>query len=510
VSLSLPFPLPPRHIAVEATGWDAAGVSDGRLPSGALEFVRQREAQGDGDGDGDGEIRATAFPPFVQVMRTLSFGVDWTVATSVQRIAPREGAFTVAVGLLPDEVVVTQDIEVENGVATVAFVAGQNTVTWQSRLPTASGLTLTAGDGTSSAETWRFAAGYDWHVVYEGLPAARAIESGSALLTEFLPRPGEMLSLELSRPEAVSGDTIAIDSVEYTRSVGGRASDATLALVYRSTRAAEHPVVLPDGSELESVAIDGAVVPLRLDGSTLTLPVTPGTHHVAIEWRESEGIGLHATFPTVDFGTGATNVTIALAIPEDRWTLLTHGPTLGPAVIYWAELAVFVLAALILGRIPLSPLRTHEWLLLGLGLSTFSWPVLVLFAAWAFAMSARRRMPAGGPDRRFNAVQVALALLTLVTLIALIGSVANGLLGTPNMHIVSPVQGRPLSWFTDRIDGATPSAGAISVSLWFYKAAMLAWALWLSFAALRWLRFAWTAFSENGIWRSGTPRAAHA
>jgi hypothetical protein len=39
---------------------------------------------------------------------------------------------------------------------------------------------------------------------------------------------------------------------------------------------------------------------------------------------------------------------------------------------------------------------------------------------------------------------------------------------------------------------------------------MLAWALWLSFAALRWLRFAWTAFSENGIWRSGTPRAAHA
>jgi hypothetical protein len=30
---------------------------------------------------------------------------------------------------------------------------------------------------------------------------------------------------------------------------------------------------------------------------------------------------------------------------------------------------------------------------------------------------------------------------------------------------------------------------------------MLAWALWLSFALLRWLRWAWSALTVHGLWR---------
>jgi hypothetical protein len=69
------------------------------------------------------------------------------------------------------------------------------------------------------------------------------------------------------------------------------------------------------------------------------------------------------------------------------------------------------------------------------------------------------------------------------------------------MHIVSPVGYNALSWFIDRTPGVTPNAGAISLSLWFYRAAMLAWALWLSFALLRWLPWSWRAFSRGGHWR---------
>lgn len=39
---------------------------------------------------------------------------------------------------------------------------------------------------------------------------------------------------------------------------------------------------------------------------------------------------------------------------------------------------VFIAMAWLLGRWRRSPLRTHEWLLLGLGLSTRSWLVLAL------------------------------------------------------------------------------------------------------------------------------------
>jgi hypothetical protein len=248
------------------------------------------------------------------------------------------------------------------------------------------------------------------------------------------------------------------------------------------------------------VLIDNRVVPLQVEGTSLTLPILPGRHSIRVSWQKPAGISLLSGVEAVDLGAGASNISLGVSLTGNRWILASFGPALGPAVLYWAELAAFVFAAIVLGRVPLSPLRTHEWLLLGLGLSTFSWPVLLLFAAWAFVTAWRGRHTIGGPPLVFNAAQIGLGLLTLVVLAALVGSIANGLLGAPNMHIVSPVAGE-LGWFADRSDGPTPSASVLSVPLWFYKAAMLAWALWLSFALLRWLRLAWTAFSFDGVWR---------
>ena len=74
----------------------------------------------------------------------------------------------------------------------------------------------------------------------------------------------------------------------------------------------------------------------------------------------------------------------------------------------------------------------------------------------------------------------------------------------------APTDNDGLKLFLDRTDGITPAAGVVSVSLWFYKAAMLAWALWLSFALLRWLRFAWTAIGFDGLWRGRAPPAESA
>jgi hypothetical protein len=315
------------------------------------------------------------------------------------------------------------------------------------------------------------------------------------------------LTLTLSRPTPAGGDTIAFDRVDYRHNVGARSSESLLQLVYRSTRATEHPIVLPEGSELDSVMIDGTPLPLRLDGARLVLPVTPGEHSVNINWRDAAGATLRTVAPQVDLGGGASNLYVGLNLPADRWVLLATGPRLGPAVLYWPELLAFALAAFVLGRLPFSPLRTHEWLLLGFGLSTFAWPVILLFAVWAFAMSWRERAEVDLSARRFNAMQVGLALLTIWALGTLLSSIPIGLLGSPNMQIVSPVEPRSLAWFSDRTDALTPAAGAISLSLWWYKAAMLAWALWLSFALLRWLPWAWRAYSHGGYWRPPPPRA---
>jgi hypothetical protein len=496
-SVSLPFPLPPRRIAVTASGWDVTGLSGGRLPSGTLELTRERSEAGD-----DTEIGGTVFPPFVTVVRRVEFDIDWQVTTSITRVAPETGAFTLPIDLLPNEAVLTPGIEVAAGRATVAFAAGEQSVAWESRLPTAETLTLTAPASAPWSESWQFAVGHIWHADYGGIPAtAPEFPDPSFYVPEYYPRPGEMLTVTLRRPEPASGDTIAIDTVDYFRDVGARASESTLGLTYRSTRGTEHVITLPEGSELESVAIDGDDVPLELDGNTLGLPVTPGAHDAEIVWRNAGGSALRTRVPAVDLGGGASNIRTMLSLPADRWVLFTFGPRLGPAVLYWPELLALVIAAFALGRLAWSPLSTYEWLLLGFGLSTFAWPVLALFAVWAFAMSWRARTELVLSNRWFNAVQVALAALAVIALVALIGAIPFGLLGRPDMQIVSPVDYNALSWFADRTAGLTPDSGALSVSLWFYKAAMLAWALWLSFALLRWLPWAWRAFSRGGIWR---------
>jgi hypothetical protein len=174
-------------------------------------------------------------------------------------------------------------------------------------------------------------------------------------------------------------------------------------------------------------------------------------------------------------------------------------------VLYWPELLALMLGAFVLGRLPLKPLRTHEWLLLGFGLSTFAWPVLFVFAVWVFALAWRGNQEIAWSNRRFNALQAGLGILTVIALVSLVGAIPTGLLGRPDMQVVSPVNYNPLAWFADRTNGVTPTAGTISVSLWFYRAAMLAWALWLSLALLRWLPWAWRAYSHGGSWRH-TPR----
>lgn len=498
-SFTLGFPLVPRAIEVDAAGWDVAGVLESRLPSGALELVRQRAAAG----EGEEPLAATVFPPFVRVTRSVSFDLEWIVRTNVERVAPADGAFTLDVALLPEESVLTPGVEVEDGRVVAAFTAAQRAFGWESRLPLGEDLSLTAPSDMPWTESWVFSVSPMWHAEFDGFPASTHAMSGSSLFSpQYFPRPGESLAVTLTRPMAASGDTIAIDAVRYDRNVGDRSSESSVYFEYRSTQGGEHTILLPEGSELESVTIDDDVVPLELDDNRLVLQKTPGEHEVRVQWREIAGASFVSVLPRLDLGGGASNLYSQIVLPQDRWILHAYGPTLGPAILYWAELVIFVLAALVLGRLAFSPLRTYEWLLLGLGLSTFAWPVLLLFAFWAFALSWRGRADLDVGGRWFNAIQAGLAALTIVTIVTLVGSIPTGLLGAPNMQISSPViDSGPLSWFSDRSEGLTARAGVISVSLWFYKAAMLAWALWLSFALLKWLRWAWAAYGHGGLWR---------
>ena len=111
------------------------------------------------------------------------------------------------------------------------------------------------------------------------------------------------------------------------------------------------------------------------------------------------------------------------------------GPRLGPAVLSWSELVVIILAALVLGRTTLAPLKTRHWLLLGLGFSTFAWPALAWVVVWLLASGARERWDGKASWWQFNIVQLAFVVLTAIALTTIVTSLPGGLLGVPDMHV---------------------------------------------------------------------------
>jgi hypothetical protein len=186
------------------------------------------------------------------------------------------------------------------------------------------------------------------------------------------------------------------------------------------------------------------------------------------------------------------------------------GPSVGPAVLYWSQLVVLLLAAWLLGRYAPTPLRFHHWLLLGLGFSAFAWSAYAFVVVWLIIIGLRAKHDAAITrlgSTTFNLAQIALAAITVLALAVLVSAVPKGLLGLPDMHVAgNGSTAWALRWFADQAKEVLPQAGVFSVSLWFYKVAMLAWALWLANALIGWLRWGFDAWTKGGYWRKPGPK----
>jgi hypothetical protein len=496
--LSLTFPLSPHVIVVNAAGWDASGIIQRRLQSGVLGLVRRRDIAG----DSAGAPRQEEFPAFVELGRLFRLGHVWTIETSLSRVAPKASGFTVSVPLLATESLTSADLEARDHAVTVALAAGEDSTAFSSSIPVGDSIELVAAAaGAPYAERWSFDVASTWHLQFSGLPAVLPEEDGAGLIAEYYPRPGEHLSVTVTRPQAVPGGTLAFDHVRLLARVGRRSSETTLVLGYRSTQGGRQLLRLPEDARVTEVLSDGAAVGLRPEHGELSLSALPGTHQWDISWQTPVGQSFVTRSPAVALGAPASNLYVNLQLPQDRWVLYAFGSGQGPTILYWGELLAFMLLAWLIGRSRLTPLSSLEWLLLGLGLSTFSWLVLGVFGVFVAAFQWRAASGAGAEPRRFNILQILLGVLAVVAVAAVVAAVPGGLLAHPDMRIHTSGSSDLLTWFIDRTSDVLPRSGALSVSLWWYKLAMLAWALWLSFALTRWVKWAWQIYSRDGLWR---------
>ncbi|MDO9425187.1 MAG: hypothetical protein Q7T40_13495 [Methylobacter sp.] len=499
---TLPLPLKPNWVSIQSTGWRAVGLQENSQVDDQLQFSRinQTEQQ-----QKESVLEPGALPPFVRIERTLQLGLDWRVVTRIIRVSAADTAVVLAVPLLPGESVTSAGIRVKDGKVEVNIPAQQTMLQWESTLEKSEQIDVIATKTEQWIEVLKADISPIWHIETSGIAMIHLNDEGQ-WLPEWHPWPGEKITLQITRPEAVEGQTLTIDNSRLSIKPGQRSREAELNLNLRSSQGSQHTLILPENAVLQSVAINGETQPIRQDGRKLTLPINPGKQQVSISWREATGISGIMRTPQVDLGTASVNANLAIGLGQDRWVLFALGPKMGPAVLFWGVLTVIFMVSLGLGKIPLTPLRNRHWFLLLVGLSQIPLLSAGLVIAWLILLGWRKTQSVADL-RYFNTLQVVIGGLTLISLSLLFLAVEQGLLGSPDMQIIGNQSSAfNLNWYQDRSLATLPIATLISVPLTVYRLLMLVWSLWLAVSLLNWLKWGWACFSSNGIWHKSVAK----
>ncbi len=500
--LQIRLPLPPAQAKATTPGWQLRGIHDNGSTEESLQLTRLHSSQE----ATTPALRTSTLPPLLRLTRTLHIGLQWQGEYALTRLSPKGGTIAVDIPLLAGESVLSEGVEVRDGHAHIQLSPDAREYHWRTRIDPSDTLRLQASDSGQWFEAWRLDISPLWHAKMDGPPRIQHQQQGHRL-PQWRPWPGESLRIHLTRPEAVQGPTKTLDSARLDIDAGERGSDIDLRLRIRSSQATEHRLRLPPGVDLRSVHIDGEIRPLQMgEQGDVSIPLHPGMQEIRLQWHQNTPLTSIFHTPKIDVGMSGVNADITLNLPHNRWILLLSGPALGPAVLFWGQLSVVLLVGLILGRTRHTPLRTPQWMLLGLGLSQVSVLAALLVVGWLFALATRRSMQESGilaqwEENRFHLLQVGLLVWTLLALSTMLFAVSQGLLGQPEMQIVgNDSSSHILHWYADHFPGLLPQAMVVSTPLWLYRLLMLAWSLWLALSLLGWLKWCWKCYTHGGGW----------
>ena len=493
--------LKPRQVSIDAPDWTVVGVRADGVPEQQVFFSpKQKVAAAAATYD------RQDLQPIVAVQRRLELGLQWQLQTVIQRLSPVGKAVSMRIPLLPGENVLSQGRVVQDGGMEVRLGAQDTAFSWESSLAPVETLTLTTRPTDTWIERWHLVASPVWNVSLSGL--APVFESGNTQLEPvWQPWPGETVNLKVHRPEGIAGATVTLNRAIHEVTVGQRQRLSTLHLSIRCSLGEDFLIELPAEADITRLTHLGREIPVRREGSKLVIPLRPGEQLLSVGWKENLPLGFSANNGAVRLPVESANIQSSLGVGEDRWVLWASGPRRGPAVRFWVILLTSLLTALALGRIPKSPLRSLQWMLLMIGLTQVPLWAAFTVIGWFFLLQWRgherfQTLPWLG----YNASQLGLVALTATALGILLFAVSAGLLGNPKMFILgNGSTSTLLRWFQARSEGTSlPMCSCVSVSIWWYRFAMLLWALWLAISVLGWLGSAWKSFASGGFFRQPT------
>lgn len=496
----------PRRVTVVASGWHVDGVGRTGVPDATLQLSRKRAATlAEGATTTDAE---TELPPWYQVSRTFLLGLPWTVETRIRRQTTDRPAL-VKLPLLPGEAVLTANARIEESaagkVALVQFPRDTAEVVLRSELPQSEAITLKAASGTPWTEQWKLTCSPIFRCLPKGLAPIKSIDGGQHTL-RWAPWPAEEVAIQVQRPKGATGQAVTVDRVDYHLRPGNRLLEARLTLSTRASQGGFREVTLPKDAALQRVLIDGKEKTITAEKGVVRLPLQPGKRKFELRWQQPWERHLLERAPPVKIGGAAVNVRVTIERGEDRWLLWARGPSWGPAVLFWSHAFVLLLLSLGLGRVPGSPLKTWQWLLLSFGFAQVPVAVLFVVVSWFAAMTWRRSFWRKRTDisyaAGFDLSQLMLAGWTVAALGSLYGAIHSNLLLDVDMQVAGGgSNNHSLVWYVDRVTDVLPQPAMLSLPLLVWRLAMLLWSLWLVYSLLKWLPWAWASYSDGGLWR---------
>ncbi len=500
-SAALTFPLTPRLIQARSDSWTAE--LDDNEEHSQIVFSRQQTQRAN---DQQRRYDQQVFPSYWSVRRTITLGLDWSVETHVVRLSQGNAGSVVNVPLIEGETVTTAGIKVKDGFVRVNLTPADSSIKWRSSLEPRAAIELLSPIEGTTIDFWHLDASPIWHVESEGIPALHYIDNQGSWQPQWAPWPGETLRLDITRPATSEGVTTTIDASDLTITPGPRSTNFALSFSVKTSRGDRLTVEMPPSSEAPELTIDGTSKPYTLQGETLAVQLPPGASRVGITWRVNEGIRTLYRVPEIKLGNRTINNRTEIDMPN-RWTLMTSSGDLGPVVLFWPFLIVLSFFAWLLGKIELTPLKARHWFLLGIGISQISPYAIFFIFAWILFIGAKKHYR----DRANNAIydfgQIALVIVTFFALTLLLEAVRRGLLGSPNMQVSgNGSYASHFRWYTEQCEQVLATPWVFSVSIWFYKIAMLAWSLWMAKSLINWLKWGWSQWVEGGMWRKAAKK----
>ncbi len=125
------------------------------------------------------------------------------------RFAAKRGSILLEIPLLAGESVLTETVEVKDGMARINLDASANEIVWESMLEPTDTITLTHAPTNLWTETWQVDISPILHLEYSGIPVVMQ-QQESRWFPQWHPWPGEELQLQISRPAGVQGQTLTI------------------------------------------------------------------------------------------------------------------------------------------------------------------------------------------------------------------------------------------------------------------------------------------------------------